>query len=134
VGLIARQLETSGVPTVSMSSAWSVTASVNPPRAVFLDFPLGHTAGPPDKSEEQLAIMGDTLRAFESASESGSIVPLDCHWPMDWKIAERNARNKGPRRTALPQYQFEDDQQCAVERHGGELALEPCDFARIPRD
>ena len=28
-----------------MSSAYSITRSVNPPRAVYLDFPLGRTAG-----------------------------------------------------------------------------------------
>ena len=63
-----------------MTSAWSITAAVNPPRAAFLDFPLGHTSGPPERPAEQLEIIRDALGLFESVEESGTIVALDHDW------------------------------------------------------
>jgi hypothetical protein len=50
-----------------MSSAWDVTFSVRPPRAVFLDFPLNHQTGKADEPELQRRILLDALRAFERA-------------------------------------------------------------------
>ena len=38
-------VEAAGISTVSMSNARSITAAANPPRAVYLDYPLGQTAG-----------------------------------------------------------------------------------------
>ena len=46
---------------MSLTSALSITASVNPPRAVFVDYPLGHTAGKPDDVESQDAIVRAAL-------------------------------------------------------------------------
>ena len=45
MGLIARQIEAVGIPTLSMTSALSITRAVHPPRGAFLDYPLGHTTG-----------------------------------------------------------------------------------------
>ena len=70
-----------------MSSALSITEAVNPPRAVYLDYPLGHTAGKVADPSNQFAIMRDTLAAFESIDEAGSVVRLDYEWREDdtWK-------------------------------------------------
>ena len=38
VGLIARNAEAAGIPTLSMGSALDIMQAVNPPRAAFLDF------------------------------------------------------------------------------------------------
>jgi len=123
--LIARQLETRGIATISMSSAHSITASVNPPRAVFLDYPLGHTAGRPDDLAEQRHIMIDTLRALETIQVPGTIVRLRYRWSADesWKeTAMRPGKNKtGDTETrddrvarhAEPQYQLEEDRDDA---------------------
>jgi hypothetical protein len=70
-----------------MSSARSITAAVNPPRAVYLDYPLGHTAGKRLDSTNQLAIMRDTLAVFEQPLAPGTIVDLDYQWQDNdkWK-------------------------------------------------
>ena len=108
-----------------MSSARSITASVNPPRAVFLDFPLGHTAGKPDDLAGQRHIMIDTLRALETIQVPGTIVPLRYRWSEDdgWKeTAMRPRRDRSGRPTAsddrvarfdTPQYQFDADRDDA---------------------
>ena len=134
VGLIARHLEANGIATVSMSSAWSVTASVKPPRSVYLDYPLGHTAGPPDDASTQLDIARRTIGLFESATRSGMITPLPHVWPTAWKAAERKSRSGGPRRTPTPQYQFDEDREIAARRYGPELAVEASDSSHVPAD
>ncbi|HCG69701.1 MAG TPA: glycine reductase, partial [Gammaproteobacteria bacterium] len=53
VGLIARALEAAGIATICLSSARSITESVGAPRAVYLDYPLGQTAGRANNFAEQ---------------------------------------------------------------------------------
>jgi D-proline reductase (dithiol) PrdB len=133
VGLIARALEALGVPTLCLTSAWSITASVKPPRSVFLDFPLGHTAGRPDRPREQCEIMRDALRTFETIDEPGTIVPLPYAWGEDWKAAAGGPRgDQRTTRQATPQYQSEDDRAAAVGRFGESLACERCAAADVP--
>lgn len=108
-----------------MSSALSITASVNPPRAVYLDYPLGHTAGRPDDLAEQRHIMIDTLRALETIQVPGTIVPLRYRWSIDesWKetamrprkskSGQSEARDDRVARHAEPQYQLDADRQDA---------------------
>ena len=129
VGLIAREIEGRGIPTLSLSSAYSITRSVNPPRAAFLDYPLGHTAGKANAPDEQRDILRRALALFESLEEPGEIVVLPYHWADtdDWK---RPPRSSDPRdlddRTARvpePVYQSPEDErlaQAALEAGGCE--------------
>ena len=63
-----------------MTSALDITQSVKPPRAVFLNFPLGHQTGPPDQPELQLRIVTDAMRAFETIATPTTIVELPYVW------------------------------------------------------
>jgi hypothetical protein len=63
-----------------MTSALDITEAVKPPRAVFLNFPLGHQTGKPRDRELQRAIVGDALRAFGTISNPGEIVRLPYVW------------------------------------------------------
>jgi len=74
VGLVARSAEAAGIPTLCLASALDITRAVNPPRAAFLDFPLGHTAGKPGDPELQRAILADALSSFASPRAS-----VRCH-------------------------------------------------------
>ncbi len=75
-GLIARELEAAGIPTLCMTSALDNTRSVNPPRAAFLDYPLGHTTGKPNDADLQRRIMREALAGFESMTMPGSVKML----------------------------------------------------------
>lgn len=70
-----------------MSSARSITAAVNPARAVYLDYPLGHTAGKVNDPANQMQVMQDTLNAFAGITVPGTIVDLAYSWQDDdsWK-------------------------------------------------
>ncbi len=76
-----------------MTSALDITRAVKPPRAVFVNFPLGHQTGKPDEPELQRAILSDALRAFESIAVPGTIVELPYVWdPADNSWEERDYR------------------------------------------
>jgi len=115
-----------------MTSAWSITAAANPPRAAFLDFPLGHTAGPPHDPVTQLSIMRDAFAVLESASVPGHIVPLDYTWPTPWKAAARQLIDHRTPRFDTPQYQTAEDERAAIDAHGEELACGVCEPAAVP--
>ena len=118
MGLIARFLEAQGFATLSLTAAWSITASVNPPRAAFLDFPLGYTAGRPNQPEEQLNILADALTLFEKTEQSGDIVPLPYGWGSNWKHLDLDGDVDWPPRYKTLQYQSETDRDAALKTHG----------------
>lgn len=130
VGLIAREIEGRGIPTICMSSAYSITAAVNPPRAVYLDFPLGHTAGKPNDKAIQRRIMIDTLSALDSIQVPGTIRKLAYEWSDDdsWKdqvMRPRPGRSHSDERIERfpePQYQHPDDELEALRN----LAQDGC--------
>ena len=115
MGLIARHVEAAGIPTLCMTSALDITQAVNPPRAAFLDFPLGHTTGKPHQPELQRAILCDALDAFVSLTAPGTIKTLPFRWSADnaWKdTAQRGPDDRRPRYDT-PQYQNDEDRRRA---------------------
>ena len=87
MGLIARALEAAGIATICLSSARSITESVGAPRAVYLDYPLGQTAGRANNFAEQAQVLESACRGFEEICQPGSIVDLTLQWSAndDWK-------------------------------------------------
>ncbi|MEM7542511.1 MAG: hypothetical protein AAF384_13145 [Pseudomonadota bacterium] len=115
--LIARYLEASGIPTLCIGSALDILQAGNPPRAVFIDYPLGHTMGRPFDRHNQRAIVNDALSAFESISEPGTILSLDYQWPDSpaWKSEAGSTSGDDTRapRDTEPVYQMESDRIAA---------------------
>ena len=66
-----------------MTSALDITQAVNPPRAVFLNFPLGHQTGKPHQPDLQRQIVRDAFQAFETITEPGTIVELPYVWDVN---------------------------------------------------
>ncbi|NNL86386.1 MAG: hypothetical protein HKP27_12065 [Myxococcales bacterium] len=129
VGLIAREIEARGIPTLSLTSALSITRAANPPRAAFVDFPLGRTAGKPNEPEQQRAMLRDALGAFAKLTTPGSVLSLPYRWAEDdaWKDGvmrpgnDRSGATGGSgdnraERNAEPQYQCETDRVLAEQR------------------
>ena len=94
MGLIAREIERAGIPTLSMSSAWDVTFAVRPPRAVFVNFPLNHETGKANDPKLQRQILLDALRAFELFWAPGMMLTLPYVW--DAQDASWEERDFGP--------------------------------------
>jgi D-proline reductase (dithiol) PrdB len=93
VGLLARAIEEAGIPTISLSSALDITSLVKPPRAAFVNFPLGHQAGRPFDPHGQARIIIEALGVLETAPAPGTVVQLHDKWdendPLDsWEDEE----------------------------------------------
>jgi hypothetical protein len=86
VGLIAREIEAAGIPTVYLGSCRCMMSQVKPPRSAFIDFPLGHQCGRPHDADLQTRIVEDALNLLATARTPGSIVDLPYEWgePFDF--------------------------------------------------
>src|ERR1035437_4453624 len=78
-----------------MTCALDITRSVKPPRAVFVNFPLGHQTGPPDQPELQRRIVADAMRAFEAMTSPATIVELPYVWDANDRSWEDIDYTKG---------------------------------------
>ncbi len=77
-----------------MTSAPDITRAVKPPRAVFVNFPLGHQTGKPHQPDLQRQIVRDAMRAFGTITRPGEIVELPYVWdPNDrtWEETDYTA-------------------------------------------
>lgn len=94
-----------------MSSALDITQAVNPPRAAFLDYPLGHTTGKPNEPELQRAILIAALEAFHSLQTPGLVKILPFRWSEEdeWKRTVMLEGDTRMPRYDTPQYQNEED-------------------------
>jgi hypothetical protein len=99
-----------------MTSALDITRSVRPPRAAFLDYPVGHTTGKPHQPELQYQIMIEALGAFTSLSSPGSVKMLPFRWSEDesWKDRAFAGVDERLPRIDTPQYQSEEDRRLAA--------------------
>ena len=108
-----------------MGSALDILEAVNPPRAAFLDYLLGHTAGKPFDRDLQRAIAVSALDAFNSLDEPGQIERLPFYWGDDdtWKDGVMNDGDSRTSRSSAPQYQREDDRLLAESDNAGECQV-----------
>ena len=94
-----------------MSSALDITRSVHPPRAAFLDYPLGHTTGKPHQPELQREILLQALDGFSSLTTPGAVKMLSFQWSEDqtWQEAAQRGPDDRRPRYETPQYQNAED-------------------------
>jgi len=78
-----------------MTSALDITESVKAPRAVFVNFPLGHQTGRPNDRKLQRSIVLDAMRAFETIDTPGEIVKLPYIWDANDQSWEEIDYTKG---------------------------------------
>ena len=98
-----------------MTSSWVITASANPPRASFLNYPLGHTAGRPHELQEQTDIAAAALRLIDTATEPGHISSLPYVWPTEWRAKARELSDTRTERYDTPQYERPTDEDAVTE-------------------
>ena len=133
-----------------MSSARDITRAAWPPRAAYLDYPLGHTSGRAHEPDLNLAILRDTFAAFENLRVPGSMAHLPYRWsatdrwkdrvfapstkaeelpecavPTDEAAASAGDGYEDDRieRHPTPQYQTDEDAAAARASHDGEDCL-----------
>jgi len=80
VSLVARVLEAGGISTVTYTNARDIAASAGNPRQIFLNYPLGNSAGRPHDADNQRDVLRAGLRLLEEADKPGIIVDLPYVW------------------------------------------------------
>jgi hypothetical protein len=83
ISLVARHLETNGIPTVIVGSALDVVEHCGVPRFYFTDFPLGNPCGHPWQPEMQREIVRQALSLFETAKMPRTTVKAPFSWKED---------------------------------------------------
>ena len=86
--LVARHLEANGIPTLCLGSARDILTAGRPPRAAFVDYPLGHSAGKPFDRDDQLAVVKAALEGFNTLAQPGQMRTLRNRWDNDDWIAD----------------------------------------------
>ncbi len=128
MGLIARALEAAGIPTTSVSAARDITVAARVPRAVYVDFPHGHTTGKVGDPALSRSIVESALSLLAD-TEPEQLLDLPHQWAEtdDWKdtvyLAQRTGSgekkmvdDRSPR-VETPQYQLDTDADAAAASH-----------------
>ncbi len=101
-----------------MGAALDILKAGNPPRATFIDYPLGLSTGKPFDPENQKDIVKESLSQLEKIHQPGTIVTLPHQWSEGWEMkkraAPRNHDQRSPRDTT-PRYQTEEDRVLAEQ-------------------
>ena len=79
-GLIQREIEAAGIPTVGVSVCPDITDRLQVPRAVALRFPLGNPFGASMDTSMQLRVLRDALSLIDSVKTPGQVVSLPYEW------------------------------------------------------
>lgn len=73
-----------GIPTIYVGSARDIMELVKPPRALFVDFPLGRQCGKALDTILQMNIIKDALNILQNATEPGTIIDAPYGWGEDF--------------------------------------------------
>ena len=72
LGIVARELETRGIPTIMLSVDVLISDKIRPPRVAFYDGELGAVAGKPNWKQYQLRVLDEALRWIETFDQPGA--------------------------------------------------------------
>ncbi len=80
VGVLARELEARGFPTVTITSLPELTLRVGVPRALATKFPFGAPAGDPGHRALHVAVLREALELLDRAREPRTLVETALRW------------------------------------------------------
>lgn len=72
LGIVARAIEHSGIPTIMISVDKGLMEKVKPPRTAYYEGEIGSVVGAPDFPEFQLRVLDETLRTMETFDQPGT--------------------------------------------------------------
>jgi hypothetical protein len=73
-------IEGHGIPTLVVGTALDIMSKVTPPRAVFVDHPVGRTFGRPGDRRGQEQILAAALAELPNFTRANSIRELHHQW------------------------------------------------------
>ena len=86
-------IEGRGIPTLVIGTVHDIMSKVLPPRAAFVDHPVGRTFGPPHERARHQALLQRALAELPKFTLAGEIRDLGCQWlpggSREWETALR---------------------------------------------
>jgi len=121
VSLIARHLESAGIPTVVMGCARDIVEHAGVPRLLFSDFPLGNAAGKPHDPASQAQTLAMALDLFDSATGPRTTAVSPQRWAADdaWKQDFMNIERLPATRIAELRAEFAEQKRVAARLKEG---------------
>ena len=120
--LISRYLEENGLPTVSIGSALDIFQSGKPPRAVFTNYPLGHSAGKPFDEEDQYSIFIQAIDMLKPKETDEAIRVLNNDWGEKiWEDEAKSTEGEDTREPRDETPQFQEETDILAAKQAGEL-------------
>ncbi|MFQ5417262.1 MAG: hypothetical protein ACE5FL_09475 [Myxococcota bacterium] len=80
MGLVARVIEASGIPTVTLNMIWPFQRAVGMPRVAAIEHPFGRPYGDVGDVATQAGVLRAALAVFELAREPGHVEHLPFVW------------------------------------------------------
>lgn len=93
--MLARIVEESGIPTITVTMLPDVAEKHHLPRIVGVEFPFGHPFGMPQDRDMQRAVAKTALSLYDR-SDLPARVDVAIKWPIDFKTAYRSWQPKEP--------------------------------------
>ena len=73
-------IEGRGIPTLVIGTAHDIMSQVAPPRAAFVDHPVGRTFGLPGEGARHQTVLSRALTELPKFTFAGEIRDLGCQW------------------------------------------------------
>jgi hypothetical protein len=83
VGLVARVIEASGIPTVTLQLLWAFQRMIGMPRVAAIEHPFARPFGDVNDKATQRSVLLAALALFASAREPGHVEHLPMRWPPE---------------------------------------------------
>ena len=80
MGLIQREVEEAGIPTISIGNMADRMGHIKPPRAMLVKFPRGSMLGEPGNIQRQRRVILDALKALGAIKNPGTVQELPYRW------------------------------------------------------
>ncbi len=80
--VLARRIESAGIPTVVVTMMPGIAQTQLTPRVVGVEFPFGHPFGLPGDRRTQRSVLEAALAVLAGATAFGTRVDLDIEWPL----------------------------------------------------
>ena len=83
VSLVARHLESAGIPTVIIGSGRDIVEECGAARFMFVDFPLGNPCGKPWDTAMQRSVIDESLTLMERAWQPRTTIQSPVIWSQE---------------------------------------------------
>jgi len=90
VPVLARVIEATGIPTVTVTMMPDVTEQLRLSRVLGVEFPFGHAFGLPGDRVMQRAVAQASIDLLAGATGPDTRVDLDLEWPIDTRTAYKD--------------------------------------------